>query len=194
MAERAGVDGISLVVGWHESNRGALGRDVPSDGWLRLAQAAKQAVSVPIAFGPRFGDPRMAEEGAGAGRLRLLGGLPADAGRPAAGAQAGPRRGGRGPSLHRRAGLPVADVPQPALHLHDEPAPGPRVRAGDGRAARRATAPRAGDRRRAGRDGGRARRRPPRPRGGVVGTADHAWAVSCWPLPGRSAGERSFCG
>jgi 2,4-dienoyl-CoA reductase (NADPH2) len=26
MAERAGVDGISLVVGWHESTRGALGR------------------------------------------------------------------------------------------------------------------------------------------------------------------------
>jgi 2,4-dienoyl-CoA reductase (NADPH2) len=61
MAERAGVDGISLVVGWHESNRGALGRDVPSDGWLRLATAAKEAVSVPIAFGPRFGDPRMAD-------------------------------------------------------------------------------------------------------------------------------------
>ena len=61
MAERAGVDGISLVVGWHESTRGALGRDVPSDGWLRLAQAAKKAVSVPIAFGPRFGSPRMAE-------------------------------------------------------------------------------------------------------------------------------------
>jgi 2,4-dienoyl-CoA reductase (NADPH2) len=62
MAERAGVDGISVVVGWHESNRGALGRDVPSDGWLRLAQAAKQVVSVPLAFGPRFGDPQMAEE------------------------------------------------------------------------------------------------------------------------------------
>jgi 2,4-dienoyl-CoA reductase (NADPH2) len=61
MAERAGVDGISLVVGWHESKRGALGRDVPSDGWLRLATAAKEAVSVPLAFGPRFGDPRMAD-------------------------------------------------------------------------------------------------------------------------------------
>ncbi|MHC4549407.1 MAG: oxidoreductase [Planctomycetota bacterium] len=61
MAEQAGVDGISIVVGWHESTRGALGRDVPSDGWLPLAQAAKEAVTVPIAFGPRFGDPRMAE-------------------------------------------------------------------------------------------------------------------------------------
>ncbi|MBW2464922.1 MAG: NADH:flavin oxidoreductase, partial [Deltaproteobacteria bacterium] len=61
MAERAGVDGISLVVGWHESTRGALGRDIPSDGWLRLATAAKDAVEVPVAFGPRFGDPDMAE-------------------------------------------------------------------------------------------------------------------------------------
>jgi 2,4-dienoyl-CoA reductase (NADPH2) len=62
MAERAGVDGISIVVGWHESNRGALGRDIPSDGWLPLAKAAKKAVGVPIAFGPRFGDPVMADE------------------------------------------------------------------------------------------------------------------------------------
>jgi len=61
MAERAGADGISLVVGWHESTRGALGRDVPSDGWLPLATAAKKAVKIPIAFGPRFGDPVMAE-------------------------------------------------------------------------------------------------------------------------------------
>jgi len=67
MAERAGVDGISIVVGWHESNRGALGRDVPSDGWLRLAQAAKRVVSVPIAFGPRFGDPVRADEALRAG-------------------------------------------------------------------------------------------------------------------------------
>jgi 2,4-dienoyl-CoA reductase (NADPH2) len=61
MAENAGVDGISIVVGWHESNRGALGRDVPTDGWLRLARAAKEAVKVPLAFGPRFGDPKLAE-------------------------------------------------------------------------------------------------------------------------------------
>jgi len=67
MAERAGVDGISLVVGWHESTRGALGRDVPSDGWLPLALAAKKAVKIPIAFGPRFGDPVRAEAALGRG-------------------------------------------------------------------------------------------------------------------------------
>ncbi|MHC4136143.1 MAG: oxidoreductase [Planctomycetota bacterium] len=69
MAEKAGVDGISIVVGWHESNRGALGRDVPSDGWLRLARAAKQVVAVPLAFGPRFGDPRLAETALAKGEI-----------------------------------------------------------------------------------------------------------------------------
>jgi len=67
VAERAGVDGISIVVGWHESTRGALGRDVPTDHWLPLARAAKSAVDIPIAFGPRFGDPRMAEAALGRG-------------------------------------------------------------------------------------------------------------------------------
>ena len=67
LAERAGADGISIVVGWHESTRGALGRDVPSDNWLRLGRAAKQAVGIPIAFGPRFGDPTMAETALGNG-------------------------------------------------------------------------------------------------------------------------------
>lgn len=65
IAERAGVDGISVVVGWHESTRGALGRDVPSKGWLPLAKAASEALAVPVAFGPRFGDPDMAEEALG---------------------------------------------------------------------------------------------------------------------------------
>jgi 2,4-dienoyl-CoA reductase (NADPH2) len=67
MAEAAGADGISVVVGWHESTQGALGRDVPSDGWLPLARAAKEAVGVPIAFGPRFGDPELAEAALGRG-------------------------------------------------------------------------------------------------------------------------------
>jgi len=67
MAEQAGVDGISIVVGWHESTRGALGRDVPHEGWLPLARAAKKVVGVPLAFGPRFGDPVMADEALGRG-------------------------------------------------------------------------------------------------------------------------------
>jgi len=62
MAERAGADCISLVIGWHESRTGALGRDVPTDHWLHLAEAAKKVLNVPVAFGPRFGDPFLAEQ------------------------------------------------------------------------------------------------------------------------------------
>jgi 2,4-dienoyl-CoA reductase (NADPH2) len=69
LAEEAGVDMISMVIGWHESRTGALGRDVPTDGWLYLAERAKQKVQVPIAFGPRFGDPVMADEAIGAGKI-----------------------------------------------------------------------------------------------------------------------------
>lgn len=67
MAEEAGADCISVVVGWHESRRGALGRDVPTDHWLPIARRAKAKLKIPIAFGPRFGSPVMAEKALGEG-------------------------------------------------------------------------------------------------------------------------------
>lgn len=69
LAEQAGVDMISIVVGWHEARRGALGRDVPTTGWLYLAERAKAAVTIPVAFGPRFGDPVMADGAIAAGTI-----------------------------------------------------------------------------------------------------------------------------
>ncbi len=68
-ADNAGVDMISLVVGWHESRKGALGRDVPTEHWLHLAERAKEHVDVPIAFGPRFGSPVLAENALAAGKI-----------------------------------------------------------------------------------------------------------------------------
>jgi len=62
MAEDAGADMISMVIGWHESRSGALGRDVPLDGWLHLAERAKKHIGVPLAFGPRLADPVLAEK------------------------------------------------------------------------------------------------------------------------------------
>ncbi|MFH1844872.1 MAG: FAD-dependent oxidoreductase [bacterium] len=62
MAQDAGADGISVVIGWHESTKGALGRDVPTDHWLYLAENAKKELDIPLAFGPRFGDPVLAEK------------------------------------------------------------------------------------------------------------------------------------
>ncbi len=69
MAERAGADCVSIVVGWHESRRGALGRDVPTDAWLPVARRAKAALKVPIAFGPRFGSPQLAERALAEGAM-----------------------------------------------------------------------------------------------------------------------------
>ncbi len=69
LAEQAGADMISIVVGWHESRTGALGRDVPTDGWLYLAERAKAALKIPLAFGPRFGDPVMANKAMGEGKI-----------------------------------------------------------------------------------------------------------------------------
>ncbi|MFQ6015909.1 MAG: FAD-dependent oxidoreductase [Anaerolineae bacterium] len=69
IAEQAGLDMISIVVGWHESRTGALGRDVPTDGWLYLAENAKEVLTVPIAFGPRLGDAVMAEQALAEGKF-----------------------------------------------------------------------------------------------------------------------------
>jgi 2,4-dienoyl-CoA reductase-like NADH-dependent reductase (Old Yellow Enzyme family)/thioredoxin reductase len=71
MAERAGADLISIVVGWHESTRGALGRDVHTDHWLPLAQSASKELRIPVAFGPRFCDPLQAEEALSRGDFEL---------------------------------------------------------------------------------------------------------------------------
>jgi len=68
-AEQAGVDMVSIVVGWHESRTGALGRDVHTDHWLYLAENAKKVLKVPVAFGPRFSDPLQAEKALAAGKV-----------------------------------------------------------------------------------------------------------------------------
>jgi len=63
IAADCGVDMISMVIGWHESRQGALGRDVSRTEWLRLAEKAKKYIGdVPLAFGPRLSDPWEADK------------------------------------------------------------------------------------------------------------------------------------
>ncbi len=63
IASECGVDMISMVIGWHESRQGALGRDVSRTEWLYLAEKAKKYIGdVPLAFGPRLSDPWEAEK------------------------------------------------------------------------------------------------------------------------------------
>lgn len=69
MAEDAGADMISMVIGWHESRSGALGRDVPLEGWLHLAEKAQKHINVPLAFGPRLASPVLAEKALSEGAI-----------------------------------------------------------------------------------------------------------------------------
>jgi len=63
IASNCGVDMISMVIGWHESRQGALGRDVSRTEWLHLAEKAKKYIGdVPLAFGPRLSDPWEADK------------------------------------------------------------------------------------------------------------------------------------
>lgn len=68
IAADCGVDMISMVIGWHESRKGALGRDVGRTQWLYLAEKVKKVIGdVPLAFGPRLADPWEAEKALAAG-------------------------------------------------------------------------------------------------------------------------------
>jgi 2,4-dienoyl-CoA reductase (NADPH2) len=63
----AGVDMISLVIGWQEARKGALGRDRDPTAWLYVAERARRALtdaglSVPLAFGPRLKQPELADK------------------------------------------------------------------------------------------------------------------------------------
>ena len=68
IAADCGADMISMVIGWHESRQGALGRDVGRTKWLYLAEKAKKVIGdIPLAFGPRLADPLEAEKALASG-------------------------------------------------------------------------------------------------------------------------------
>ena len=58
----AGVDMISVTVGWQEAPESSIGRDIPPGYWNYLAARAKALFpATPIAFGNRLPDPVMAD-------------------------------------------------------------------------------------------------------------------------------------
>ena len=62
-AADAGVDMISVTVGWQEAPESSIGRDIAPGHWNYLAARAKEMLpGVPIAFGVRLPDPRMANQ------------------------------------------------------------------------------------------------------------------------------------
>jgi 2,4-dienoyl-CoA reductase (NADPH2) len=59
----AGVDMISVTVGWQEAPESSIGRDIPPGHWNYLAERAKKSFpDTLITFGNRLPDPRMADD------------------------------------------------------------------------------------------------------------------------------------
>jgi 2,4-dienoyl-CoA reductase (NADPH2) len=54
MAEKSGIDCISVTQGWQESSIPVITRDIPQGTWLYNAKRAKQAVKIPVSMAYRL--------------------------------------------------------------------------------------------------------------------------------------------
>lgn len=59
LAEKAGVDCLSVTQGWQESSVPVISRDIPQGTWLYNAKRAKEAVSVPVSMAYRLFLPEL---------------------------------------------------------------------------------------------------------------------------------------
>ena len=71
MLEQAGIDAISLTVGWHESRVPSLTMDIPQGHWLYLAEEMKRVLDIPVSMAFRLNSPEIAERAIEDGRLDI---------------------------------------------------------------------------------------------------------------------------
>ncbi|RLA91630.1 MAG: NADH oxidase [Deltaproteobacteria bacterium] len=62
IAQEAGVDYVSVTVGWHESPYSVITRDIKMGYWLFLAKEVKKRVKIPVSMAFRLFKPEVAEE------------------------------------------------------------------------------------------------------------------------------------
>lgn len=73
LAEKAGVDMLSVTGGWHESKVPQLTGDAPQGSLSFLAKGIKDAVGIPVIAATRVSDPVIAEEILALGHADLIG-------------------------------------------------------------------------------------------------------------------------
>jgi 2,4-dienoyl-CoA reductase (NADPH2) len=71
IAEEAGVDYISVTLGWQESIYPVISRDIPMGNWIHLAKRAKEHVKVPIQMAYRLFKPDLPNKAITAGELDI---------------------------------------------------------------------------------------------------------------------------
>jgi 2,4-dienoyl-CoA reductase (NADPH2) len=69
LAEKVGVNAISLTVGWHESRAPGLTMDIPHGHWLYLAEGMKRVLNIPVCMAFRLNSPVIAERAIENGNL-----------------------------------------------------------------------------------------------------------------------------
>jgi 2,4-dienoyl-CoA reductase (NADPH2) len=69
IAERAGIDCLSVTAGWQESAVSVISRDIPMGHWLYIAERMKKNIRVPVAMAYRLFLPQLAEDAIVAGKL-----------------------------------------------------------------------------------------------------------------------------
>jgi 2,4-dienoyl-CoA reductase (NADPH2) len=71
MAEKAGIDCLSVTQGWQESGTPVISRDVPQGSWLYNAKRAKENIKIPISMAYRLFDPAIPNKAIGDGILDI---------------------------------------------------------------------------------------------------------------------------
>lgn len=67
--EAAGVNGLSVSVGWHESSLASITWEVPPGHWLPLAEGMKKAVKIPVSMAYRLNSVDLAEKAIAEGKV-----------------------------------------------------------------------------------------------------------------------------
>ncbi len=62
IAEKAGIDCLSVTAGWQESAVSVISRDIPMGHWLYVSERMKKNIQVPVAMAYRLFVPQLAED------------------------------------------------------------------------------------------------------------------------------------
>jgi 2,4-dienoyl-CoA reductase (NADPH2) len=69
LAEEAGVDSISVTVGWQESIVPVISRDIDFGSWLYQSERAKQHINIPVSMAYRLFHADMADKAIAEGKI-----------------------------------------------------------------------------------------------------------------------------
>ncbi len=69
LAEEAGADYVSVTIGWHESSKSVITRDVPMGHWLYVSEMVKKVVNIPVMMAFRQFLPEIPEKAIAEGKI-----------------------------------------------------------------------------------------------------------------------------